>query len=183
MTNTELRATALPVSLSAIQANAGTNLNTSALAVETGGNLAAIKAKTDNIPAVGQAVMAASVPVVLASNQSAVPTSEATKTLTTITGTVATSGHNPLVAAPGASNRFVVVAFVMQNEAATANTMILEDGSTAKWRCLGQSQGDGLSMVFQPGREWRLTSNAALQINLSASTAVGYSITYYVEAV
>lgn len=33
-----------------ITANAGTNLNTSALALESGGNLAAIKAKTDNIP-------------------------------------------------------------------------------------------------------------------------------------
>ena len=39
-----------PVSGS-ITANAGTNLNTSALALESGGNLAAIKAKTDNIPA------------------------------------------------------------------------------------------------------------------------------------
>ena len=35
----------------AFTANAGTNLNTSALALETGGNLAAIKLKTDNIPA------------------------------------------------------------------------------------------------------------------------------------
>lgn len=49
----------------AVTANAGTNLNTSALALEAGGNLAAIKAKTDNIPALGQALAAASVPVIL----------------------------------------------------------------------------------------------------------------------
>jgi hypothetical protein len=36
---------------------------------ETGGNLAAIKAKTDNIPALGQALAAASVPVVLTAAQ------------------------------------------------------------------------------------------------------------------
>jgi len=39
------------------------------------GNLASIKAKTDNIPAQGQAAMAASTPVVIASNQSAVAVS------------------------------------------------------------------------------------------------------------
>lgn len=48
-----------------VTVNAGTNLNTSALALEAGGNLAAIKAKTDNIPALGQALAAASVPVIL----------------------------------------------------------------------------------------------------------------------
>lgn len=48
-----------------VTSNAGTDLNTSALALEAGGNLAAIKAKTDNIPALGQALAAASVPVIL----------------------------------------------------------------------------------------------------------------------
>ena len=52
-----------------VTANAGTNLNTSALALESGGNLAAIKAKTDNIPALGQALAAGSVPVVLPAAQ------------------------------------------------------------------------------------------------------------------
>lgn len=48
-----------------VTANAGTNLNTSALAVESGGNLASIKTNTDKIPALGQALAAASVPVIL----------------------------------------------------------------------------------------------------------------------
>jgi hypothetical protein len=52
-----------------VTANAGTNLNTSSLALEAGGNLAAIKAKTDNIPALGQALAAASTPVVLTAAQ------------------------------------------------------------------------------------------------------------------
>lgn len=52
-----------------VTSNAGTNLNTSLLAVETGGNLAAIKADADKIPALGQALAAASVPVVLTATQ------------------------------------------------------------------------------------------------------------------
>ena len=87
-----------------VTANAGTNLNTSALALESGGNLASIKTNTDKIPSLGQALAAASVPVVLTAAQittltpqtdaltdtqlraTAVPVS---LTSTTITGTVA----------------------------------------------------------------------------------------------
>lgn len=58
-----------------VQANAGTNLNTSALALETGGNLAEIKTNTDNIPALGQTTKSGSVPVTLASDQGALPVS------------------------------------------------------------------------------------------------------------
>jgi hypothetical protein len=65
-----------------VTVNAGTNLNTSALAVEAGGNLAAIKAKTDNIPVQGQALAAASVPVVLTAAQ-----------LTTLTPPAAITGY------------------------------------------------------------------------------------------
>ena len=64
-----------------VTANAGTNLNTSALALEAGGNLAAIKAKTDNIPALGQALAASSVPVILPS-----------ATITTLTPPAAITG-------------------------------------------------------------------------------------------
>ncbi len=65
-----------------VTANAGTNLNTSSLALESGGNLASIKAKTDNIPALGQALAAGSVPVVLTASQ-----------LTTLTPPAAITGY------------------------------------------------------------------------------------------
>ena len=78
LTDAQLRATAVPVSgtfwqatqpvSGTVSANAGTNLNTSALALETGGNLATL---TGRVPAQGQALMAASLPVAIASNQSA----------------------------------------------------------------------------------------------------------------
>jgi len=51
-----------------VTANAGTNLNTSLLALEAG-NLALIKADVDKIPAQGQALAAASTPVVLTAAQ------------------------------------------------------------------------------------------------------------------
>ena len=71
-------------SIYTVTANAGTNLNTSALALESGGNLDTIVTNTGNIdtstasintkiPSQGQATMAASLPVVIASNQSEVP--------------------------------------------------------------------------------------------------------------
>lgn len=60
--------TAQPIS-GTVTANASTNLNTSALALETGGNLAAIKTDVDKIPSQGQALAAASMPVVLPAAQ------------------------------------------------------------------------------------------------------------------
>lgn len=53
-----------------VTANAGTNLNTSLLALESGGNLATIATRT---PALGQATMANSRPVVIASDQTTIP--------------------------------------------------------------------------------------------------------------
>lgn len=52
-----------------VTANAGTNLNTSALALESGGNLATITTNTGKIPAQGQALSSASLPVVLPAAQ------------------------------------------------------------------------------------------------------------------
>lgn len=55
-------------SIGQVTANAGTNLNTSALALEAG-NLLAIKNSVANIPALGQALATGSVPVVLTAAQ------------------------------------------------------------------------------------------------------------------
>lgn len=74
LTNDELRAA--PVN---VTANAGTNLNTSALAVEEGGNLETAATKLTSLdtktPALGQAAKAGSVPVTLASDQGDLPIS------------------------------------------------------------------------------------------------------------
>ena len=115
----------------------------------------------------------------LASDQGALSILAMQKTLTHICGTVATSGHNSLISAPGDGHNIVVVSFAIQNEAGTANTILLEDGTTAVKRCHAAKESDGLSQSFAPGHAWVLSNNAALQINLSASTQVGYSISYY----
>lgn len=67
-----------------VTANAGTNLNTSALALETGGHLASLDTK---LPAQGQALAAASVPVVLTAAQLITLTPLTTVTVTQATGT------------------------------------------------------------------------------------------------
>jgi hypothetical protein len=57
------------ISNTAFTANAGTNLNTSALALETGGNLSTIATNTGKIPSKGTATIANSTPVNIASDQ------------------------------------------------------------------------------------------------------------------
>jgi hypothetical protein len=76
-----------------VTANAGTNLNTSALALETGGNLATIATNTGRIPAQGQALAAASTPVVLTAAQITTLTP-----LSTVTANIGTSGSLALEA-------------------------------------------------------------------------------------
>ena len=105
------------------------------------------------------------------------------KTLITWNGTRAIAGDNQLVAAPGVGRRLVVTAFVIQNESATPVIMRLRSGVTANgWRCLGQSQGDGLAMTFAPGSEWRLYPNDPLNFELSDNRVCAVSISYYNEA-
>jgi hypothetical protein len=103
--------------------------------------------------------------------------------LTKLTGQETDSGDTTLVAAPGAGLQIVITSLVLQNESATATTIILKAGATALLRILGQNQGDGLALTFPPGQGLALGSNAALVINLSGANACGYSIMYYVDAV
>jgi hypothetical protein len=106
------------------------------------------------------------------------------QTLRSATGTYATSGDNTaLIAAPGAYQRIVIVSFAIQNESATATTLILKDGTVAFRRVLGQAQGDGVAVTYPPGREKRLSENAALVLNLSGANTCGYSVDYFIETV
>jgi len=89
-----------------VTANAGTNLNTSLLALEAGGNLATIAGAItsskmqDNLAqvggaaiALGQTTMSAGIPVTLASNQTAIPVSQsATWNIGTVTNLSQMSG-------------------------------------------------------------------------------------------
>ncbi len=104
--------------------------------------------------------------------------------LTWVTNTTSTAGDVTLIAAPGAGVRIVPVKVIVQNESATADTLILKDGSTAKMRMLAQNQGDGLVLDFSGGPyRWKLAANAALVINKAQAVATGYSVGYYLENV
>jgi hypothetical protein len=97
------------------------------------------------------------------------------------TGTVSTSGDNTIVAAPGTGLSIYITHLVLQNESATATTIILKDSGN-RLRCLGQTQGSGLALTFPERRELKLVANTALILNLSGANSVGYSIGYYTGA-
>lgn len=101
--------------------------------------------------------------------------------ITYVAGTIATSGDNTIVAAPGAGISIYITHLVLQNESTTATTIILK-GSGNLLRCLGQTQGSGLALTFPERREIKLAANTALILNLSGANSCGYSIGYYTGA-
>lgn len=105
----------------------------------------------------------------------------AEKTIVLVTGTASTSGDNTLIAAQGSGVKIVVTAIMLQNESTSSTTYILKDGSTAKMRFLANNKGDGVAMALPLGREWKMTANTALVLNLSAANSTGYTIAYYTE--
>lgn len=107
----------------------------------------------------------------------------ATKTITVVANTFASAGDNTIVGAPAAGNRLVVSSIVVQNESATATTILLKSGANTKRRALLQSQGDGVAWAFAPGREWRLGEAEALVLNLSGANSHGVTVDYWSEAV
>ncbi len=104
--------------------------------------------------------------------------------LQSVCGTAVVLGNTTIIPAPPAGQRIVVSSFVIQNETAVATTMQLYDGAAvARFRCLGQNQGDGLALTFCAGREWRLSDGQALVYNLSGANQCNYSVLYWVEDV
>lgn len=94
-------------------------------------------------------------------------------------GVISNSGDNTIISAPGENFAIWVTHLILQNESATPTTIIIK-GSNNLIRCLGQLQGDGISLVFPAGREIRLVTNTHLILNLSGDNSCGYSIGYYI---
>ncbi len=167
-----------------VTANAGTNLNTSALALESGGNLAGINAK---VPALGQALAAASVPVVLTAAQ-----------LSTLTpfSTVSISGTVP-VSQSGTWN-IATVTTVTTVSAVTSITNALPAGTnllgsmavsdqvaslfngttpvTPQYASFSTSSSGATSVVSAVGGKkvyvlrWSVSSNGNTNVNLQSHT-------------
>lgn len=98
------------------------------------------------------------------------------------TGSVNTAGANTIIAAPGPGYSIVVSFLEIQNESGTATTVTINDNGIPKFRYFGQNQGDGVIHQFPIGREWMLSKNGALVLNLSGANQIGYSVQYRIES-
>ncbi|MEH2067917.1 MAG: hypothetical protein V7K47_07075 [Nostoc sp.] len=99
--------------------------------------------------------------------------------ITTISGTLSTSGDNTLINAPGTGLSIKINYLKVQLEASTATTVIIKSGTNTKERILCPNQGDGLVLNFFPNREFQLDTNSALILNLSGANLINYTFSYF----
>ncbi len=134
----------------------------------------------------GQATMANSEPVVIASNQSAVPTTQGTDTSVLYNGTTSltpkfaaitasASGATSVVALVAAKKIRVISYVVVANAAVNVK---FQSNSTDKTGLLYLSANGGVSGAYAPTGHFETASGEALNINLSAAVAVGGHLTY-----
>lgn len=96
--------------------------------------------------------------------------------------TIAASGDNTIIAAPGAGFRLVIKYLSIQNESSTTTTVLVKWGSTVKGRKV-LAERVNYSFAFEAGSEWVLPANTALIVNLSGANSHNYEVQYTVEAV
>lgn len=119
----------------------------------------------------------------LVSTTGASGTPAAKKTTSFFSGLKSSNGNNSVIAAPGSGISLVLVSVLLQNTTANATTMLLQDdtGGTEIIGCLGQNQGDGLTMTWPADARPKLTANKPLNLNLSGANACRISVVYYTE--
>jgi len=147
--------------------------------------LAGVKTGTDKIPAVGQAVMASSVPVAIASNQSAVPVSGtitdggAGKTLKRLAGSTAATAS--IIAAVG-GKRLKVFAFAVQSRNDTM-TVQMRDGAAGSMTSLQWSlntrEGVVASAINPPGFLFGTTAGNALDLVVTGTGTIHWEVSYW----
>jgi hypothetical protein len=161
-----------------ITVNAGTNLNTSALALEAGGHLAAIDGK---VPALGQALAAASVPVVLTAAQLTTLTPVST---VTIGAGSAVMGHvivdsGTITAVTAITNALPAGANLLGQVSATNETSTVFNGTTAltpTFAAISASSSGANTIVTATGGKrirvlrWSITANGAVNAKWQTST-------------
>lgn len=107
-------------------------------------------------------------------------------------GAPASAGDNTLVAAPGAGLRICPVSGILQNNTATADTLLLYDGPSSDAKklmtILAQNQGDGYTGPFQfdcedgQKRAIKCSENKALVLNKAQAVATNVTLWYYLES-
>lgn len=104
-------------------------------------------------------------------------------TLSYVVGTTSTFGDNELIAAPGAGSRIVITSFILQSEADGNNTLLLKSGANNLMKVYTTTATNCLALTFNKTNRLYLNENEALNLNLSAALAAGYSIQYYIETI
>lgn len=165
---------------STVTANAGTNLNTSALALESGGNLALIKAKTDNLD------------VLLSTRLKPADTLAAVTAVTSITnavtvvpktacGTTLATGST-LAAVPTSSTLLTsaatacVVAAVFFNTNSSQATVTLTDNTATPVNAMLTFSVPGNSNVIEPLHGGAF--NLGVKWSASGTGVTGYVVAY-----
>lgn len=123
--------------------------------------------------------------IALSLNQQALVNKRQSATRTWLSGMFSTSGDNSVIVAPAAGTQIVISELRVQSNATTAQTVLVKRGAAdvnpLRIRCV--SDGNGLSEAYSTGNELRFGSAVAFMLNLSAPTAVGLTIRYWVENV
>jgi hypothetical protein len=119
---------------------------------------------------------------VLSALTAPIQTAEQRVVWTNATGTIATSGDNTLVVAPGAGQRLVLAQLHIQLEGVVSTTILIKHGATVVSRLVCDFKGDGLRDNYAAGRDVILPENTALVLNLSGSNSVGWGVRYRTEA-
>lgn len=132
---------------------------------------------------IGQKAMAASLPVVLASDQASVPvTADVRRGVTLLFAKVdvSSSGDNSIVAAAGGSLKIKVVSYVLVADAAV--NVKWRSATTDLMGAAAFAANSGVSASGSPG-SWLLetAANVALNLNLSGAIGVRGHICYFTE--
>lgn len=99
-----------------------------------------------------------------------------------VTGTVAASGDNTLIAAQGAKRQIVIVGMTLQNNSGVDTLLIVKFGSTARYTLAAVAKGDGVALPIPGESSWELGDNTALVLNLSGANSTIYNIQYFIDA-
>jgi len=99
------------------------------------------------------------------------------------TGTVATSGDNELIAAPGENMRIVLLSWSWWNETITETSVLLKSTTLNIDTYISAISGGGKIFNVPTGFKVDLPENEPLILNLDGAMSHGYFILYYEEEV
>lgn len=169
LTDTQLRATALPVSLASLPSLAvGSN------------SIGAVTNLGIGAPADSAATSDVGTFSLIALFKRYIARLFATRLY--VSSAPSSSGDNTIITAPAAGIRIVITSIRIQNTSGTSTSVLIKDGaSTTLQRLRTTSDGSGLSEVYSMGGEIRLTAATAFVVNLSGASAHDVSVIYYLE--